>query len=184
MIIIMKKKVFVSGCYDLLHSGHVEFFQQASQYGSLPHHQQSLLHVGLCTWHPGGAESAFPGVVSYQQGNVGPDADSCLWCLLSDGAACRMDYPEMGLQEGSDNRTGSLRYRCSDVHTGKQDQPVAVAQWYRMDCRTAGWRTASVLGCQHCHSLCPGGYLRACCGAGAAGLCHPHLCSHIDCGGM
>ena len=28
----------------------------------------------------------------------------------------------MGLQEGSDNRTGSLRYRCSDVHTGKQDQ--------------------------------------------------------------
>lgn len=32
-IIIMKKKVFVSGCYDLLHSGHVEFFQQASQYG-------------------------------------------------------------------------------------------------------------------------------------------------------
>lgn len=29
----MKKKVFVSGCYDLLHSGHVEFFQQASQYG-------------------------------------------------------------------------------------------------------------------------------------------------------
>lgn len=35
MIIIMKKKVFVSGCYDLLHSGHVEFFQQASQYGDL-----------------------------------------------------------------------------------------------------------------------------------------------------
>lgn len=29
------KKVFVSGCYDLLHSGHVEFFQQASQYGDL-----------------------------------------------------------------------------------------------------------------------------------------------------
>ena len=27
------KKVFVSGCYDLLHSGHVEFFRQASQYG-------------------------------------------------------------------------------------------------------------------------------------------------------
>ena len=32
---IMAKKVFVSGCYDLLHSGHVEFFQQASQYGDL-----------------------------------------------------------------------------------------------------------------------------------------------------
>ena len=30
-----KKKVFVSGCYDLLHSGHVEFFKQASQYGDL-----------------------------------------------------------------------------------------------------------------------------------------------------
>ena len=29
------KKVFVSGCYDLLHSGHVEFFKQASQYGEL-----------------------------------------------------------------------------------------------------------------------------------------------------
>lgn len=31
----MVKKVFVSGCYDLLHSGHVEFFRQASQYGDL-----------------------------------------------------------------------------------------------------------------------------------------------------
>lgn len=30
-----KKKVFVSGCYDLLHSGHVEFFKQASQYGDV-----------------------------------------------------------------------------------------------------------------------------------------------------
>lgn len=30
-----KKKVFVSGCYDLLHSGHVEFFKQASQFGEL-----------------------------------------------------------------------------------------------------------------------------------------------------
>lgn len=29
------KKVFVSGCYDLLHSGHVEFFRQAAQYGDL-----------------------------------------------------------------------------------------------------------------------------------------------------
>ena len=134
------------------------------------------------------------------------DAGCCLWCLLHDGTACRMDYPEMGLQEGCDNRSGSLRYRCPDVHTGKQDQqflllrsvavcdrmrtdlsgneceslyygtgtsrqggeqnqPVAVAQWYRMDCGTAGWRSASVLGCQHCHSLCLGGYLRACCGA-------------------
>ena len=31
----MSKKVFVSGCYDLLHSGHVEFFRQASAYGDL-----------------------------------------------------------------------------------------------------------------------------------------------------
>ena len=31
----MQKKVFVSGCYDLLHSGHIEFFRQASAYGSL-----------------------------------------------------------------------------------------------------------------------------------------------------
>lgn len=31
----MTKKVFVSGCYDLLHSGHVAFFKEASQYGDL-----------------------------------------------------------------------------------------------------------------------------------------------------
>lgn len=31
----MPKKVFVSGCYDLLHSGHVEFFRQAAEYGDL-----------------------------------------------------------------------------------------------------------------------------------------------------
>ena len=30
-----KPKVFVSGCYDLLHSGHVEFFRQAAEYGDL-----------------------------------------------------------------------------------------------------------------------------------------------------
>ena len=62
-----------------------------------------------------------------------------LWCLLSDGAACRMDYPEVGLQKGSDNRIGSLRYRCSDVHTRKQDQQflllrsVAVCDRMRTD---------------------------------------------------
>ena len=32
---MIPKKVFVSGCYDLLHSGHVEFFRQASRYGDL-----------------------------------------------------------------------------------------------------------------------------------------------------
>ena len=31
----MNKRVFVSGCYDLLHSGHVAFFKGASQYGDL-----------------------------------------------------------------------------------------------------------------------------------------------------
>ena len=31
----MAKKVFVSGCYDLLHSGHIAFFREASQYGDL-----------------------------------------------------------------------------------------------------------------------------------------------------
>lgn len=31
----MPKKVFVSGCYDMLHSGHVAFFKEASKYGDL-----------------------------------------------------------------------------------------------------------------------------------------------------
>jgi len=31
----MRKKVFVSGCYDLMHSGHIAFFKEASQYGDL-----------------------------------------------------------------------------------------------------------------------------------------------------
>lgn len=31
----MGKKVFVSGCYDLLHSGHVAFFNEAAKYGDL-----------------------------------------------------------------------------------------------------------------------------------------------------
>ncbi len=29
------KKVFVSGCYDMLHSGHVAFFEEAASYGEL-----------------------------------------------------------------------------------------------------------------------------------------------------
>ena len=29
------KKVFVSGCYDLLHSGHIQFFKKAAEYGKL-----------------------------------------------------------------------------------------------------------------------------------------------------
>ena len=29
------KKVFVSGSFDLLHSGHVAFFKEASKYGEL-----------------------------------------------------------------------------------------------------------------------------------------------------
>jgi cytidyltransferase-like protein len=39
----MTKKVFVSGCYDLLHSGHVQFFQTAASYGEL--------HVALGSDH-------------------------------------------------------------------------------------------------------------------------------------
>jgi cytidyltransferase-like protein len=31
----MNKKVFVSGCYDMLHSGHVAFFEEAAQHGDL-----------------------------------------------------------------------------------------------------------------------------------------------------
>ena len=31
----MKKKVFVSGCFDMLHSGHVAFFKEAASYGDL-----------------------------------------------------------------------------------------------------------------------------------------------------
>lgn len=32
---VRRPKVFVSGCYDMLHSGHVAFFKAASQYGDL-----------------------------------------------------------------------------------------------------------------------------------------------------
>ncbi len=31
----MKKKVLVSGCYDLLHAGHIAFFKTAAAYGDL-----------------------------------------------------------------------------------------------------------------------------------------------------
>jgi cytidyltransferase-like protein len=31
----MSKKAFVSGCFDLLHSGHIAFFEEASSYGDL-----------------------------------------------------------------------------------------------------------------------------------------------------
>ena len=31
----MIKKIFVSGCYDMLHSGHVAFFEEAAQYGDV-----------------------------------------------------------------------------------------------------------------------------------------------------
>jgi cytidyltransferase-like protein len=32
---IKKKKVFVSGCFDMLHSGHVAFLKEAAEYGEL-----------------------------------------------------------------------------------------------------------------------------------------------------
>ncbi len=31
----VKKKVFVSGCFDMLHSGHVAFLKEAAEYGDL-----------------------------------------------------------------------------------------------------------------------------------------------------
>jgi cytidyltransferase-like protein len=31
----MNKRIFVSGCYDMLHSGHVAFFKEAASYGDL-----------------------------------------------------------------------------------------------------------------------------------------------------
>lgn len=34
-ILNMANKVFVSGCFDLLHSGHVRFLEEASQFGEL-----------------------------------------------------------------------------------------------------------------------------------------------------
>ncbi len=30
-----RKKVLVSGCFDLLHSGHVQFFREAAEHGDL-----------------------------------------------------------------------------------------------------------------------------------------------------
>ena len=40
----MPKKVFVSGCFDLLHSGHVAFLEEAASYGDL--------YVGLAQTKP------------------------------------------------------------------------------------------------------------------------------------
>ena len=31
----MNKRLFVSGCFDLLHSGHIAFFKEASRFGDL-----------------------------------------------------------------------------------------------------------------------------------------------------
>ena len=31
----LRKKVFVSGCFDMLHSGHVAFLKEAAQYGDV-----------------------------------------------------------------------------------------------------------------------------------------------------
>ncbi len=39
----MKKNVFASGCYDMLHSGHVAFFEEAATYADL--------YVGIGSYH-------------------------------------------------------------------------------------------------------------------------------------
>ncbi len=31
----MKRKIFVTGCFDMLHSGHIAFFQEAAKYGDV-----------------------------------------------------------------------------------------------------------------------------------------------------
>ena len=52
----MTKKVFVSGCYDMLHSGHVAFFEEAATHGDL--------YVGLGKTAMNGKRAAkcnFPG---------------------------------------------------------------------------------------------------------------------------
>lgn len=35
MLLINRKKVFVSGCFDILHSGHIAFLKEAAQFGDL-----------------------------------------------------------------------------------------------------------------------------------------------------
>lgn len=40
------KKVFVSGCYDMLHSGHVAFFKEAAQTAMFP----AMLSNGVQEW--------------------------------------------------------------------------------------------------------------------------------------
>ena len=79
--------------------------------------------------------------------------------------------------------------RCSDIHTGKLAQQFlhqlcrGEHSYREADCQSVSrfWRNGSVLyrqvGWWCHHELYPAK-------AGAAGLCHPHLCSHIDCGGM
>ena len=32
---MVKKKVFISGCFDMLHSGHIAFFEEAATYGDI-----------------------------------------------------------------------------------------------------------------------------------------------------
>ena len=51
------KKVFVSGCFDVLHGGHLEFFEQAKALGDylivcLPSDPVLLLHKNRTPWIP------------------------------------------------------------------------------------------------------------------------------------
>ena len=116
----MTKKVFVSGCYDLLHSGHVEFFQQASRYGDL--------YVGI------GSDATY---LEYKHRK-----------------------PMFPQEE-----------RLFMVKNIKAVKDAYINEGYGLTCLEASANPyTTVLG--HPDK------------AGAAGLCHPHLCCHIDCGGM
>lgn len=77
----MNKKVFVSGCYYLLHSGHVEFFQQASQSGDL--------YVGIGSDATYQRVQASPTNVPSRGTPVyGEECQGCKGCLYQPGQRC------------------------------------------------------------------------------------------------
>lgn len=70
----MAKKVFVSGCYDMLHSGHVAFFEEAATLGDL--------YVGL------GSDEIRAATEEYKDKAYGWKFSGCggggYWILISD----------------------------------------------------------------------------------------------------